>query len=593
MSQNGTGSPHEGARDAVPAAPGRPAAGRGHLELPGYTSVRALGAGGTGEVWEAVETASGERVALKRLRRGAGPDAQRRLVREADLLSALRHPHLVRLRAVVPVGDELVLVLDHAAGGSVAQLLGARGVLAAGEVVTLVTPVAQALEELHRRGVVHGDVAPANIVISADGRPLLADLGVARVLGELVTAVEGRAAYLDPAVLAGAAPSGSSDVYALAAVGREALGPEGGAGARDPDAVALRVVLDSALQGDPLRRPTAGELAASVYAACPAAPLLVVDGTATERAAVPVGEADTHRVRRRPLVVPEPPQRPPLWRRMVRRDTAPTVTGAAASRRRRQSRPGRRAGSAPGSADEQARPGLAGTALRVAATAGCTAALLGLAVLAGAAWAGAGIPGPARITDAGEAAPASEVPAPSDPAQTAAPTAREAEEEPQQPDVRESGESREPGESGESGESGGSGGQASAAVEWSQVLAELDSTRSTAFATGDVDMLASIYAPGSPAGQRDEAALQALTSDGSTMQGVVLTTVEVAELEVEEERVVLGVSDTMAPHVLVGPTGEEERRAGRPERTWRVTMQPDTTDADGAWLIWDIAVASD
>ena len=64
----------------------------------------------------------------------------------------------------------------------------------------------------------------------------------------------------------------------------------------------------------------------------------------------------------------------------------------------------------------------------------------------------------------------------------------------------------------------------------------------------------------------------------------------VAELEVGEDRVVLGVSDTMGPHVLVGPSGQEEQRAGRPERTWRVTMQP---DADGAWLIWDIAVASD
>ena len=194
--------------------------------VPGFEVVELMGFGATGEVWLAREQASGEEVALKRLRPGAPAGARDRIRHEAGLLASLGHPHLVRLRAVVELADDLVLVLDHAGGGNLERLLGERGFLAPGEVVTLLTPLAQALESLHRQGVVHGDVAPANIVLDLAGRPLLADLGIARVLGTPVTAVQGREAFLDPAVLDGAPPAPSADVYALAAVGALALGGE-------------------------------------------------------------------------------------------------------------------------------------------------------------------------------------------------------------------------------------------------------------------------------------------------------------------------------------------------------------------------------
>lgn len=110
--------------------------------------------------------ASGDAVALKRISI-AEPEQGSRAQTEAALLSALDHPHLVRLHALVPTDDATVLVLDVADGGSLAELLSARGRLTPGEVITAVAPIGAALAHLHDEGVVHGDVSAAN----AAGRP--------------------------------------------------------------------------------------------------------------------------------------------------------------------------------------------------------------------------------------------------------------------------------------------------------------------------------------------------------------------------------------------------------------------------------------
>ena len=85
---------------------------RAPLDVPGFEVLELLGSGGTGEVWLGRELISGDAVALKRLRPGSEPDARERMRHEAALLGSLRHPHLVRLRAVVELPDDFVLVLD-------------------------------------------------------------------------------------------------------------------------------------------------------------------------------------------------------------------------------------------------------------------------------------------------------------------------------------------------------------------------------------------------------------------------------------------------------------------------------------------------
>ena len=176
---------------AVPASPDPDAAADDHPGdpvppvVPGYRLDRLLGRGGSGEVWRARPRAGGAAVAVKVLVAG---DAERQ-AREAALLGALDHPHLVRLHEVVHQPRRggparVALVLDLLEGGSLAALLARRGRLRPGEVVTALAPVAAALACAHEQGVVHGDLSPGNVVFTAEGRPVLTDLGVARVLGE-------------------------------------------------------------------------------------------------------------------------------------------------------------------------------------------------------------------------------------------------------------------------------------------------------------------------------------------------------------------------------------------------------------------------
>ena len=190
-------------------------------KLTGYVVEELLGFGGSGEVWRGRVSSGGDPVALKRL--SIAEPAQLQGARaEAALLSTLDHPHLIRLHELVPVADAVVLVLDLAAGGSLADLLAQRGRLPAGEVITALAPIGAALAYAHNEGVVHGDVTPANVLFTEPGLPLLADLGVARIVGDSAPA-RSTPAYVDPAVAAGCAPGAPSDVFMLAATAVHAL----------------------------------------------------------------------------------------------------------------------------------------------------------------------------------------------------------------------------------------------------------------------------------------------------------------------------------------------------------------------------------
>lgn len=154
--------------------------------------------------------------------------ARSQLEAEALVLADLRHPHIVRILDVVDDGDGLAIVMQLAPGGSLAERLAAEHALSPAETISIVAPVADALAATHRRGLVHGDVKPANILFSRRGQPLLADFGVARRIGPLDVdscPITGTAPYLDPALLDGADghPSPANDVYALGVVCYEAL----------------------------------------------------------------------------------------------------------------------------------------------------------------------------------------------------------------------------------------------------------------------------------------------------------------------------------------------------------------------------------
>jgi hypothetical protein len=300
---------------------------------PGYDVEALLGTGGTGEVWRAREQATGQPVALKRLRAGVDPQA---LQREAEVLRGLDTPYVVRLRDVVGDGADTVLVLDLAAGGSLAALLQRRGALEPGEVVTVAAPVAQALAAAHAAGLVHGDVSPSNVLFTDGGMPLLADLGAARTAPAASHPVVATAEYLDPAVAAGGDPTDASDIWSLAALCHHMLAgspPHEGAGVDDVlgavrsggraplGLLAASVprplvdVVEAALVRDPALRPDAAGFAAALRQAHAAAPVRF-EGAA---AAAPLPDVRaTHAVPRHAapdVAAPaaSPRRRPPRW----------------------------------------------------------------------------------------------------------------------------------------------------------------------------------------------------------------------------------------------------------------------------------------
>lgn len=286
-------------RSASPASASDPAL---TPEVSGYDVGRLLGRGGSAAVWLATDQVTRRDVALKcfnavgpagepqRERRRA-VDAEEAVRREMRILSALDHEHLVKAHAVVRVAygtsgaPGLGLVLDYAAGGSLAELLGARGSLAPGETVTVLTPIAQALAYLHRNGFTHGDVSPGNVLFTAQGKPLLADLGVGRMLAEPQDASgAGTDGFRDPApvdaVRAGLQPE--RDVYSVAALGWFCL--TGRAPEPEPQRPPLPLLvpavpaeladaLEAGLCSDRRRRPSAAELAEAIFRGAPAAPV--------------------------------------------------------------------------------------------------------------------------------------------------------------------------------------------------------------------------------------------------------------------------------------------------------------------------------
>ena len=179
---------------------------------------RRLGAGGMGVVYLARDVTLGRDVALKTLPRRSG-DAVSHLKDEARAMAALDHPALATIYGLEVWRGTPVLVVEHLAGGTLADRL-ARGTLPRADVLALGLRLADALLYMHARGLLHRDVKPSNIGFSADGVAKLLDFGLSDAGGSLA----GTPAYLPPETLAGATPDAAVDLWGLAVVLSEASG---------------------------------------------------------------------------------------------------------------------------------------------------------------------------------------------------------------------------------------------------------------------------------------------------------------------------------------------------------------------------------
>lgn len=195
-----------------------------------YRIVRKLGEGGMGEVFMAEDIALGRNVALKLLpeRLVGEENARRRLIREAQAAAQLDHPNICSIYEAGESDGLCFIAMQLIEGEPLSDRLAAKP-LAPDEVMELATEIADALSEAHRRGVVHRDVKPHNVMVNARGQAKLMDFGLAKAFGvssEAATEIAedaltkpgviiGTMAYMSPEQVRGETADARSDVWAF------------------------------------------------------------------------------------------------------------------------------------------------------------------------------------------------------------------------------------------------------------------------------------------------------------------------------------------------------------------------------------------
>jgi eukaryotic-like serine/threonine-protein kinase len=207
-----------------------------------YLLVSPIGAGGMGEVWKARDTRLDRVVAIKRLK----CEYSDRFEREARAIAALNHPHICQLYDIGPD----YLVMEYIDGKPLQIPLSVQ------EAVRLAIQIASALEQAHRRGIIHGDLKPSNIMVTDGGATTkLLDFGLARLvtnadsavtLGTIEDGIMGTPAYLAPEQAEGQALDVRCDVFSLGAVLYEMI-----SGHRAFEGNSLAHVLSAVLRDDP------------------------------------------------------------------------------------------------------------------------------------------------------------------------------------------------------------------------------------------------------------------------------------------------------------------------------------------------------
>jgi serine/threonine protein kinase/dipeptidyl aminopeptidase/acylaminoacyl peptidase len=233
----------------------------------GHFDVRAaIGRGGMGEVYRAVDQRLGREVALKVLPTELTEEPLHvvRFRREARIIASLRHPNVAAIYGVEEIDDRIFLVLELVEGETLKEKLAA-GPLAVREALEIARQVAEGLEAAHDIGVVHRDLKPANVKVDPDGQVRILDFGIAKPPEELRTPgsylsaspstpldvtrpgmVLGTAAYMSPEQARGKPIDQRSDVWSFGALVYELL-----SGRKAFDGEDLTQIVARILESDP------------------------------------------------------------------------------------------------------------------------------------------------------------------------------------------------------------------------------------------------------------------------------------------------------------------------------------------------------
>src|SRR5712692_4836011 len=187
-----------------------------------------VGSGGMADVYLAEDELLGRQVAVKLLHHHFAEDQEfvERFRREASSAAALSHPNIVAIFDRGEWQGTYYIAMEYVAGRSLKVIVREQGALEPAAAIDIVVQILRAARFAHRRGVIHRDLKPHNVIIDEEGRARVTDFGIARAGASDMTltgSIMGTAQYLSPEQAQGLVVSSASDLYAIGVILYELL----------------------------------------------------------------------------------------------------------------------------------------------------------------------------------------------------------------------------------------------------------------------------------------------------------------------------------------------------------------------------------
>lgn len=196
------------------------------MDIPGFQTEKLIGEGGMATVYLARQESLGRRVALKILRRFDDPVQAGRFLTEGRILAGLNHHNIITIFDIGVFKDTLFIAMEYQESGSLEERI--RAGLSPSVALGILEGIGSCLDFVHRKGIIHRDVKPANILFHQDGVPKLTDFGIAKQLDDdqeltLDGSAFGSPYYISPEQAESRVLDGRTDIYSLGIVFYEML----------------------------------------------------------------------------------------------------------------------------------------------------------------------------------------------------------------------------------------------------------------------------------------------------------------------------------------------------------------------------------
>jgi serine/threonine protein kinase len=164
--------------------PANPTAVLRQMHFGAYQNLELIGRGGMAEVYKSTNPTTGKLVAIKILPKALASETEfrQRFTREAQVVSQLEHPNIVRIFDSGEQDGQHYMVMEYLTGNDLNQLIKNNGRLSLAQALPLIQQIASALDYAHMQGFVHRDIKPSNVLLDSDStRAVLTDFGIAKV----------------------------------------------------------------------------------------------------------------------------------------------------------------------------------------------------------------------------------------------------------------------------------------------------------------------------------------------------------------------------------------------------------------------------